>query len=257
MDPLSLVTACALVFQSGPEGLYCQAKPSPNALTKSLDQSVIGNRKPLIGAARWKDEIAQASARFAIPQAWIASVMAAESGGNTELQGRPSTSSAGAVGLMQVMPETYETLRQRYGLGADPFDPTNSIQAGTAYLREMYERYGYPNLFGAYNAGPGRFDAYLLKGVPLPQETQTYMRKIVPGSAPEVRRATRSAPAEHHGMGAGSVSKSQNQALFFVRSGANSVEISAQMTGETPARNTPSEADLFVPLRTNLHSPQN
>lgn len=161
------------------------------------------------------------------------------------------------MGLMQVMPKTYETLRQRYGLGADPYDPTNSIQAGAAYLREMYERYGYPNLFGAYNSGPGRFDAYLLKGVPLPLETQNYMQKIVPGSAPEGRRAQTLAPVEHLGRGVGSASESQIQVLFFVRSGANSEENSAQKTGEIHPKNIPSDAELFVPLRTNLHSPQN
>src|SRR3546814_6466977 len=62
------------------------------------------------------------------------------------------------MGLMQVMPGTYEDMRRAHDLGADPHDPRDNILAGTAYLRAMYDRYGYPNLFAAYNAGPGRYD---------------------------------------------------------------------------------------------------
>ena len=61
------------------------------------------------------------------------------------------------MGLMQVMPGTYSDLRNRYALGGDSYDPHDNIFAGTAYLRQMYERYGYPSLFAAYNAGPKRW----------------------------------------------------------------------------------------------------
>jgi soluble lytic murein transglycosylase-like protein len=132
------------------------------------------------GAAldRWQSFITQSARRFGIPEAWIRAVMAAESGGRTSLAGRPITSSAGAMGLMQVMPDTYEDMRQRYGLGTDPHDPRDNILAGTAYLRTMYDRYGYPGLFAAYNAGPGRYDDYLRDGKPLPAETRTYLAAL-------------------------------------------------------------------------------
>ena len=66
---------------------------------------------------RWQPEIAEASARFGIPQAWIVRVMRAESGGNPR-----AVSLKGAMGCMQIMPATWATLSARYGLGADPFD---------------------------------------------------------------------------------------------------------------------------------------
>jgi membrane-bound lytic murein transglycosylase B len=127
---------------------------------------------------QWQPLIDEASRRFDLPAAWIRAVMRAESGGRTMLDGRPITSRAGAMGLMQVMPETYEEMRRRYGLGADPHDLRDNILAGTAYLREMYDRYGYPGFFAAYNAGPARFDEYLFDGRPLPAETQRYLATL-------------------------------------------------------------------------------
>ncbi|HET6606197.1 MAG TPA: lytic transglycosylase domain-containing protein [Rhodopila sp.] len=127
---------------------------------------------------RWHDLIAEASHRFGIPEAWIRAVMRAESGGQTVLDGRPITSRAGAMGLMQIMPDTWAELRTRYGLGNDPYDPHDNIFSGTAYLRELYVRYGYPNMFAAYNAGPARFDAHLFNGQPLPDETLAYLATL-------------------------------------------------------------------------------
>ena len=127
---------------------------------------------------QWHAEIAQASARFGIPQAWIERVMRAESGGQTHLDGRPVTSAAGAMGLMQVMPATWAMLRLRLGLGPDPYQPRDNILAGTAYMRAMYDRFGYPGLFAAYNAGPARYAAHLASGRPLPRETQAYLAKV-------------------------------------------------------------------------------
>ena len=57
------------------------------------------------------------------------------------------------MGLMQVMPATYDELRQQYNLGDDPYDPANNIMAGAAYMREMYDIYGSPGFLAAYNAG--------------------------------------------------------------------------------------------------------
>lgn len=132
---------------------------------------------------RWRAEIAEASARFGIPEAWIERVMRAESGGRTMLGGRPITSSAGAMGLMQLMPGTWAEMRAAQGLGSDPHAPRDNILAGTAYLRMMYDRFGYPGLFAAYNAGPGRYAAHLASGRALPAETQRYLVQVS-GSAP-------------------------------------------------------------------------
>jgi soluble lytic murein transglycosylase-like protein len=122
--------------------------------------------------------IAEASARFGVPVAWIERVMRAESGGHTMLGGQPITSRAGAVGLMQLMPATWAAMRVAHGLGRNPHDPHDNILAGTAYLRAMYDRFGYPGLFAAYNAGPGRYAAHLASGRALPTETRAYLAQV-------------------------------------------------------------------------------
>lgn len=142
---------------------------------------------------RWRVEIAEASARFGIPVAWIERVIRAESGGRTMLGGRPITSSAGAMGLMQLMPATWAAMRTAHGLGPDPHAPRDNILAGTAYLRLMYDRFGYPGLFAAYNAGPGRYAAHLASGRALPAETRRYLVAVAgdaPASSPSFRQAS-------------------------------------------------------------------
>lgn len=128
--------------------------------------------------ARWQRFVSEASRRFGIPESRIYAVMDAESRGQTMLNGRPITSRAGAIGLMQVMPGTYEELRVAHGLGADPQDPRDNILAGTAYLRAMFDRFGFPGLFAAYNAGPDRYEAHLQRGKSLPRETVLYLEQL-------------------------------------------------------------------------------
>lgn len=145
--------------------------------------------------SRWRAEIAEASARFGVPVPWIERVMRAESGGRTMLGGRPITSRAGAVGLMQLMPATWAEMRAAHGLGGNPHDPRDNILAGTAYLRAMYDRFGYPGLFAAYNAGPGRYAAYLATGRALPAETRAYLAMVSGGvPASPWRASDRHAP---------------------------------------------------------------
>ena len=83
----------------------------------------------------WGPYVREASARFDIPDTWIRALMRVESGGNEFLNGDLIRSNAGAMGLMQVMPQTYDELRARYNLGDDPFDPHDNILAGVAYMR--------------------------------------------------------------------------------------------------------------------------
>jgi soluble lytic murein transglycosylase-like protein len=163
MDILSLFSGCALIISA-----QCSQSATP--------------AHPDGGVAQWQPMVAKAASTFALPEAWLNAVMARESGGKTVLNGRPITSAAGAIGLMQVMPRTYDDLRKHLGLGADPYAPADNITAGAAYLQQMYRRYGYPGMFAAYNAGPGRFDDYLLRQRPLPNETLAYVAKIAPGA---------------------------------------------------------------------------
>jgi soluble lytic murein transglycosylase-like protein len=175
---------------------------------------------------RWQPFIAEASARFAVPEPWIRAVIEAESAGRTLRDGRPITSAAGATGLMQVMPETYVAMRRQHNLGPDPYEPRDNILAGTAYLRVLYGRFGFPGLFAAYNAGPGRYQEYLTNRRPLPRETRAFLARLDPS------RLARQA--------AGAVAPGRR--LFF----------SLRTTGGD--RRAPSEVpaseNLFVPLRT-------
>jgi hypothetical protein len=135
----------------------------------------------------WGPYITQASRRFDVPERWIREVMRQESGGRVS-----ATSRAGAMGLMQVMPGTYRELQGRFGLGPDPYHPWDSLMAGTAYLRQMYELYGNPAFLAAYNAGPRRLEDYLWGNRGLPNETRNYVSRIGPriqGASPNRRAA--------------------------------------------------------------------
>jgi hypothetical protein len=119
--------------------------------------------------------VEEAAKRFVVPARWIRAIMRVESHGDVRAR-----SPKGAVGLMQVMPSTYEELRLRHGFGVDPFDPRDNILAGSAYMRELLDRYGSPGFLAAYNAGPARFDRYLTAGRALPAETLGYVEALAP-----------------------------------------------------------------------------
>ncbi|PVE22739.1 lytic transglycosylase [Microvirga sp. KLBC 81] len=116
--------------------------------------------------------IAEAAQRFELPTAWIRAVLKAESNGDPR-----AISPKGAMGLMQIMPETWAELRVRHRLNSDPYDPHDNIIAGAAYIRMLLDRYGSPGWIAAYNAGPGRYEASL-KGRPLPAETRAYVTAV-------------------------------------------------------------------------------
>jgi soluble lytic murein transglycosylase-like protein len=113
-------------------------------------------------------ELAYAAAdKYCLPRALVRAVMAAESGFQPDI-----VSPKGAIGLMQLMPETAQLL------GADPHDPAQNVDAGVRYLRDMLNRYNY-NLWhalAAYNAGPGAVDKY--QWVPPYRETIEYINRI-------------------------------------------------------------------------------
>lgn len=123
----------------------------------------------------WQSFVDEAANRFSLPVSWIHAVIRIESNGNPK-----ALSPKGAVGLMQLMPDTYAELRVRYGLGADATDPHDNIVAGTAYLRDMHERFGSAGFIAAYNAGPQRYEDHLAIGRPLPDDTLAYVAKLAP-----------------------------------------------------------------------------
>ena len=171
----------------------------------------------------WGAAIAEASSRFDIPADWIRRVMRIESGGQTMLDAKPTVSPAGAMGLMQLMPGTWRDMRSALGLGNDPHDPRDNILAGAAYLRLMYDRFGYPGLFAAYNAGPARYAGFLTGTHSLPPETRAYVAAIAPAN--RKRSAVTSALPAH---------------IFVLRASAKS----AMQAGALAAPRT----DLFVAL---------
>ena len=117
--------------------------------------------------------VEEASKRFLIPSSWIWAVMKTESAGDVR-----ALSSKGAMGLMQIMPRTWEMLRQQHALGRDPYDPRDNILAGAAYLRELHDRYGEGGFLAAYNAGPGRYEEHLSGRRSLPAETVEYVLNV-------------------------------------------------------------------------------
>ena len=133
----------------------------------------------------WGPYIREASQRVGFPEGWVRAVMRQESGGRLVMaDGSLVTSPAGAMGLMQIMPATWDRLRARLALGSDPYEPRDNILAGTAYLKEMYDRFGSPNFLAAYNAGPDRVALYLVGAKILPDETETYVARITPNLGP-------------------------------------------------------------------------
>ncbi|WP_354491440.1 lytic transglycosylase domain-containing protein [Novosphingobium sp. 1529] len=173
----------------------------------------------------WRPYTREASRRFGVPLAWIERVIQAESRGRTVQGGRPIRSRAGAIGLMQLMPATWSAMRARLGLGPDPDDPRDNILAGTFFLHLLYDRFGYPGLFAAYNAGPARYAAYLAGGTRLPPETIGYLATVAPHT---------------QGMGQGSATARPSDSLFAIR----------RLAASLPARGaaTPSQSALFVAL---------
>lgn len=101
--------------------------------------------------------------------ALLLAVVQVESGGYNF-----AVSSVGALGLMQLMPATGEELARSLGIpwhGAETlFDPTVNVKLGTAYLRQLSDRYGsWDAALAAYNWGPGRIDRRLRRGAALPR----------------------------------------------------------------------------------------
>lgn len=157
----------------------------------------------------WGPYVREAGTRFQVPERWIREVMRQESGGRLyDAGGLLVTSSAGAMGLMQIIPRTYDRLRGRYGLGPDPYDPHDNILAGTAYIREMYDRYGAPAFLAAYNAGPDRLDAYLAGTSPLPGETVNYLATVAPRLGSETAMT---GPLAMYATGAGAGNAAQDR----------------------------------------------
>jgi soluble lytic murein transglycosylase-like protein len=117
----------------------------------------------------WEAQIPRLAARYGIDESLVRAVIRMESGGKTD-----AVSHKGAMGLMQLMPGTAKML----GVD-DPFDPVQNLEGGIKYLSQLSDKYNgdITKTLAAYNAGPGRVDAY--GGIPPFAETQKYVRSIL------------------------------------------------------------------------------
>jgi soluble lytic murein transglycosylase-like protein len=189
--------------------------------------------------ADWRAYVAEASVRFAVPINWIEAVMRVESDGRTRIFGRPIRSRAGAIGLMQLMPGTWTEMRAAYRLGSDPDDPHDNILAGAAYLRLMYDRFGYPGLFAAYNAGPGRYADHLVRGTMLPNETRRYLASVRPVTTAIL--PTRLSGAWNGPNNTASLRQREPRQQLFV-------SIRPEQVGQEPMASEAATSPLFVSL---------
>jgi soluble lytic murein transglycosylase-like protein len=160
---------------------------------------------------RWEPLITEASKQFGIPATWIRAVMHRESGGRMLLgEGRPITSRAGAMGLMQLMPGTYKEMRVQYRLGANPYDAHDNVIAGAAYLRWLHRRYGFPAMFAAYNDGPGHYEDHVQGGRALPAETKAYIEGIT-------------ASIDRHGSGTATLTRPDGREITINKAAVRSI----------------------------------
>jgi len=119
--------------------------------------------------AKYEEIISEAATHYGLDPDLISAIIQIESGWIPDAR-----SSKGAIGLMQLMPETSSNLAV-----SNPFDPKANIRGGTKYLRQLIERFR-GNLvlaLAAYNAGPGKVERY--KGIPPYPETRRYVRKVL------------------------------------------------------------------------------
>lgn len=151
----------------GADGQILSATDTSGAVNTS---NAAGTKAYSAGLSQYAAIVSQMAAKYGVPENLIYAVMNTESGGNPN-----AVSSAGAQGLMQLMPATAKTM----GV-TNAFDPAQNIEGGVKYLAQMLQRYNGDQKLAlqAYNAGPGAVDKFLKGQGTLPAETLAYVPKV-------------------------------------------------------------------------------
>ena len=156
-------------------GMFAMALPHHSAETRTIDPnqpealvSVSADYRAVPASVAYNDAIAEAATRYKLDPNLIRAIIHTESAFNPF-----AVSSAGALGLMQLMPDLAEELNV-----ANPFDPRENILAGSRYLRDLLDlHHGNVNLaVASYNAGPGAVAKY--RGIPPYHETRNYVKSV-------------------------------------------------------------------------------
>lgn len=125
------------------------------------------NAKTLSFDGNLDSMISKTASEYGLPTNIFAALIKAESNGNQKAK-----SSAGAIGLTQLMPATAREL------GVNPYDTADNLRGGAKYLKQQYDKYGRWDLaLAAYNAGPGNVNKY--GGIPPFKETQNYVKRVL------------------------------------------------------------------------------
>ncbi len=142
-----------------------QATTTPNRTAKTTST---GSTQNQVSSAQggYETLIQRAASKYGVSPHLVKAVVTAESDFDAK-----AVSSAGAMGLMQLMPGTAKDLGVK-----NPFDPAQNIDGGTRYLAQMLERFGgdQKKALAAYNWGPGNVE----RGGSLPSETRNYLQKV-------------------------------------------------------------------------------
>lgn len=151
---------------AAPQAGAAQRSHAPSSLNVGTGMTAVSDLP--VADSNLSAIVNQAAREYQVDPRLVNAVAQAESGGD-----QSAVSPVGAIGVMQLMPETAASL------GVDPYDEKQNVEGGAKYLREMLDEFGgdVRKAVAAYNAGPAAVRAY--GGVPPYRETQDYVSKVL------------------------------------------------------------------------------